>query len=263
MTGHLRIRDLGVRLGRTDVLADVNLDLGPGEWINVIGPNGAGKTTLLRAILGAVDHSGDIDLGPDVDRRDAMSRARAIAYVPQTPVIPAGVLVIDYVLLGRTPHRGPFAADSPSDRRLAAEILSRLDLAGFAGREVGSLSGGERQRVILARALVQESSVLLLDEPTTALDLGHQQEVLDLVDELRVERGLSVLATLHDLTLAARYGDVVAALAGGRIVARGAPAEVVTAELIATHFNATVRIIDDVGGPVIVPIPGRRPEEPR
>lgn len=262
MTGAVRIRNLGVRLGGAPVLQDVDLDLGPGEWINIIGPNGAGKTTLLRAILGAVDHTGEIDLGSAVDRRDPMSRARAIAYLPQTPVIPPGVLVVDYVLLGRTPHRGPFAADSPRDRALAAEVLRRLDLAGFAEREVGSLSGGERQRVVLARALVQESAVLLLDEPTTALDLGHQQEVLDLVEELRRERGLSVLATLHDLTLAARYGDVVAALAGGRIVARGAPAEVVTAELIATHFNATVRIIDDVGGPVIVPAPGRLPQEP-
>lgn len=262
MTGRLRIRSVSVELGGAPVLQHVSLDLEPGAWVNVIGPNGAGKTTLLRAILGAVDHSGEIDLGAGTDRADAMSRARALAYLPQTPVIPAGVPVIDYVLLGRTPHRGIFAADSNRDLTLAADVLDRLDLAGFAEREVGSLSGGERQRVVLARALVQESAILLLDEPTTALDLGHQQEVLDLVDELRTERGLTVLATLHDLTLAARYGDRVAALSGGRMVAHGPPREVVTEELILTHFNASVRIIDDVDGPVIVPVAGRTNQEP-
>ncbi|GJM38469.1 MAG: cobalamin/Fe3+-siderophore ABC transporter ATP-binding protein [Acidimicrobiales bacterium] len=262
MTGRLRIRNVSVDLGDAPVLQDVSLDLEPGAWVNVIGPNGAGKTTLLRAILGAVDHTGEIDLGEGTDRGDAMSRARALAYLPQTPTIPAGVPVIDYVLLGRTPHRGVFAADSRGDLALASDVLERLDLAGFAQREVGSLSGGERQRVVLARALVQQSAILLLDEPTTALDLGHQQDVLDLVDELRTERGLTVLATLHDLTLAARYGDRVAALSGGRIVAHGPPRDVVTEELILTHFNASVRIIDDVDGPVIVPVAGRTNQEP-
>ncbi|MDW3218119.1 MAG: ABC transporter ATP-binding protein [Acidimicrobiales bacterium] len=262
MTGRLRIREVSVEFGGAPVLRDVDLSLDPGSWVNVIGPNGAGKTTLLRAILGAVEHTGEIELDDGTDRRDAMSRARALAYLPQTPVIPPGVPVIDYVLLGRTPHRGIFAADSRRDLTLAADVLDRLDLAGFAEREVGSLSGGERQRVVLARALVQESAILLLDEPTTALDLGHQQDVLDLVDELRLERGLTVLATLHDLTLAARYGDRVAALSGGRIVAHGPPREVVTEELILTHFNASVRIIDDVDGPVIVPVAGRTNQEP-
>lgn len=263
MTGRLTIERVSVELGGAPVLHDVDLRLEPGAWVNVIGPNGAGKTTLLRAILGAVDFSGTIDLGDGSNRRDAMSRARAIAYLPQTPVIPPGMPVIDYVLLGRTPHRGVFAADSATDLELAGDVLGRLDLAGFAHREVGSLSGGERQRVVLARALVQESAILLLDEPTTALDLGHQQEVLDLVEELRSERNLTVLATLHDLTLAARYGDRVAALDGGRIVAHGPPREVVTEALIAAHFNASVRIIDDVDGPVIVPVAGRPTQEPK
>ena len=263
MTGRLRIDGVSVELGGVRILDEVDLDLQPGAWVNVIGPNGAGKTTLLRAILGAVDHSGTIAVGDGTKGRDVMSRARAIAYLPQTPVIPPGVPVVDYVLLGRTPHRGVFAADSAGDLALAAEVLERLDLAGFAQREVGSLSGGERQRVVLARALVQESAILLLDEPTTALDLGHQQEVLDLVEELRTERGLTVLATLHDLTLAARYGDRVAALDAGRIVAHGPPREIVTEALIATHFNANVRIIDDVDGPVIVPVAGRSTQEPR
>lgn len=256
MSTALRIRDLRVTLGGVEVVKGVDLELPAGRWINVIGPNGAGKTTLLRAVLGAVDHRGEIEID-GLAGRTAMARARTVAYVPQSPVMPPGVLVIDYVLLGRTPHRGIFGANSARDREIAAAVLERLDLGDLAGREITSLSGGERQRAVLARALVQESSILLLDEPTTSLDLGHQQEVLDLVEELRCERGLTVLATLHDLTLAARYGDELAVLAAGRIVAAGPPADVLTETLIASHFHAHVRIIEDVDGPVIVPLAGR------
>jgi cobalamin transport system ATP-binding protein len=252
VTGAISVRGLAVRLGRAEILRGIDLDVEVGEWLNVIGPNGAGKTTLLRALLGAVDFDGRVEIDGTADF-DAISRARALAYVPQTPVIPPGVPVIDYVLLGRTPHRGLFQAQSRHDQDVAVDVLDRLDLGGFAEREVSTLSGGERQRVVMARALVQESSILLLDEPTTALDLGHQQDMLDLVDALRLERGLTVLATLHDLTLAARYGDRIAVLSEGSIVAGGPPAAVLTKALIATHFNANVRIIDDPDGPVIVP----------
>lgn len=250
--GAVSIRGLEVTLGKAAVLRGLDLEVGTGEWLNVIGPNGSGKTTLLRSLLGAVSFDGSIEID-GLEGSDPMSRARALAYVPQTPVIPPGVPVIDYVLLGRTPHRGIFGADSRHDVDVAADVLSRLDLGGFATREVGSLSGGERQRVIMARALTQESSILLLDEPTTALDLGHQQDMLDLVDALRQERGLTVIATLHDLTLAARYGDRIAVLAEGVVAASGRPEAVLTESLIATYFNASVRIIDDVDGPVIVP----------
>jgi iron complex transport system ATP-binding protein len=250
--GAVSIRGLKVTLGKAAVLRGLDLEVGTGEWLNVIGPNGSGKTTLLRSLLGAVSFDGSIEID-GLEGSDPMSRARALAYVPQTPVIPPGVPVIDYVLLGRTPHRGIFGADSRHDVDIAADVLARLDLGGFATREVGSLSGGERQRVIMARALTQESSILLLDEPTTALDLGHQQDMLDLVDALRQERGLTVIATLHDLTLAARYGDRIAVLAEGVVAASGRPEAVLTESLIATYFNASVRIIDDVDGPVIVP----------
>ena len=191
------------------------------------------------------------------EQRRREARARKLAYVPQTPVIPAGMLVADYVLLGRTPHRGVFAAETANDRQIAVETLERLDLGGFAERTVQSLSGGERQRAVLARALAQQADVLLLDEPTTALDLGHQQDVLELVDGLRRERGLTVIATLHDLTLAARYGDRIAILAGGIVAETGPPAEVLTVRNIAAHFGATVRIVDDPEGPVIVPTTSR------
>lgn len=258
-TGVISIEGLSARLGNKNVLAGVDLELERGEWLNIIGANGAGKTTLLRCILGSVDHCGTIDVegldpaGPD--------RARMIAYVPQAPVIPPGMAVIDYVLLGRTPHRGAFAGDSEYDLAVASTVLDRLDLHGFAEREVNTLSGGERQRVVMARALAQETPILLLDEPTTALDLGHQQDVLELIDELRHERGLTVLATLHDLTLAARYGDRIAVLSHGVVAVAGGPAEVLSESLIAEHFRASVRIIDDPAGPVIVPVAHRPAKE--
>ena len=252
MTPAVRIRDLAVGFGDRTVLDRIDLDVAPGEWLSVIGPNGAGKTTLLRAVLDAVDHEGSVEID-GIDGGGGLDRARAIALVPQTPVIPPGVRVVDYVLLGRTPHRGVFAGESRHDLDVVADVLDRLDLSSFADREVRSLSGGERQRVVLGRALAQEARLLLLDEPTTALDLGRQQDVLDLVDHQRAERGLTVLATLHDLTLAGRYGDRVALLAGGRIVAEGAPAAVLTESTIATHFGARVRVIGDPAGPVIAP----------
>ncbi len=248
----VRLASVAVRLDRTDVLVGVDLDVADGEWVNIIGPNGAGKTTLLRAVLGLVSYDGDVSIKGHTKLR-SVERARKIAYVPQTPVIPKGMLVADYVLLGRTPHRSIFADETPADRKIAAEVLERLDLAGFGNRAVQSLSGGERQRAVLARALTQRADVLLLDEPTVALDLGHQQDVLNLVDELRRERGLTVIATLHDLTLAARYGDYVAILAGGTIALRGTPRQVLTVANIAHHFDAEVRVIDDPEGPVIIP----------
>ncbi len=253
MTAAVSVRALDVTLDGTRVLRGVDLAAAHGEWVNVIGPNGAGKTTLLRALLGLVPFDGDIDIDGLGDHHRRAARARKLAYVPQTPVVPPGMLVADYVLLGRTPHRGVFAAETANDRMIAVEILERLDLGGFGERAVQSLSGGERQRAVLARALAQQADVLLLDEPTTALDLGHQQDVLELVDALRRERCLTVIATLHDLTLAARYGDRIAILAHGRVVETGPPVEVLTVKNIATYFGATVRIVDDPEGPVIVP----------
>lgn len=252
MTAAVDLQSLDVRLNGTHVLGGVNLAVSHGQWVNIIGPNGAGKTTLLRAVLGLVAYDGDISIEGLTKLRRA-ERARKVAYVPQTPVIPRGMLVADYVLLGRTPHRSIFAGETSADREVAADVIERLDLVGFGDRAVQSLSGGERQRTVLARALVQQADILLLDEPTTALDLGHQQDVLDLVDALRRERGLTVIATLHDLTLAARYGDQVAILAGGVIAQRGTPGEVLTVANIAEHFDAQVRVIDDPEGPVIVP----------
>ena len=161
--------------------------------------------------------------------------------------------VAEYVLLGRTPHLGYLARDGDGDREAAAEALHRLDLDSFAGRRLGTLSGGEQQRAVLARALAHQAPVLLLDEPTASLDIGRSQEVLELVDELRREQGLTVVATMHELTLAGQYADRLLLLDRGRVVASGEPREVLTEELVARHYGASVRIQQVAGGLVVVP----------
>jgi iron complex transport system ATP-binding protein len=239
----IRTSGLSVRLGDRDVVDDVDLQVHRGEWLAIIGPNGAGKSTLLKAVMGLVAHRGAVS----VDSRPAAGlkpreRARLLAYAPQTPALPPDMTVFDYALLGRTPYIPYLGRESGHDRQVTASVLERLDLTALAMRRVGALSGGERQRVVLARALTQEAPVLLLDEPTTALDLGHQQQVLELVDRLRRADGLTVVTTLHDLTVAGLYADALLLLAEGRAVASGRPGQVLTEELVGRHFDAHVKI---------------------
>ena len=172
--------------GATPVIGPIDLSIERGSWLGLIGPNGAGKTTLLRSMAGLVDHRGRIELGDG-----SVPSATDIAVVPQSPLLPPGMTVVEYVLLGRTAHLGWLSRESAADRRIAADVVDRLDLGRFAARFVSELSGGEAQRVVVARALAQQAPILLLDEPTSALDLGHQEEVLELVDELRRNDGLT------------------------------------------------------------------------
>jgi iron complex transport system ATP-binding protein len=251
----VEVRGLRVALERVPVLHGVDLLVDPGEWVTVIGPNGAGKSTLLRAVGGVLPFTGAISLfGTELGRLRRRERARLVATVAQTPVVPPGMAVFDYVLLGRTPYIPPLGVESAVDMAAAAEVLEGLDLAGLADRQLATLSGGERQRVFLARALAQGAPLLLLDEPTSALDIGHQQEVLELVDGLRRAHGLTVLATMHDLSVAGEYADRLVLLAGGRGVADGPATEVLTEELLATHYRARVRVISGDHGPLVVPI---------
>jgi cobalamin transport system ATP-binding protein len=244
-----------VRLDGVEVLHGVDLDVAAGEWVTVIGPNGAGKSTLLRAVGGLLPVAGSISLcGTPAERLRRRDRARLVAMVPQTPVVPAGMSVLDYVLLGRTPYIAPLGRESRADLDAVQDVLDRLDLAGFADRPLDRLSGGERQRVFLARALAQGATLLLLDEPTTALDIGHQQEVLELVDELRRDGGLTVLASMHDLSTAGEYADRMVLLARGAVVAAGTPAEVLTADRLSTHYGANVRVVAGDRGPLVVPV---------
>ena len=246
-----------VELGGRPVVDSVDAAVERGEWLALIGPNGAGKTTLLRAIARLVPFGGDISLAgrPSLE----LSRAelgRLVAVVPQEPSTPPWMTVAEYVLLGRTPHLGLLAKEGARDRDAAARALARLDLLPFVARRLGTLSGGEKQRVVVARALAQEASIVLLDEPTAALDIGHQQQALDLLDVLRQESGLTLVAAMHDLTLAAQYADRMLLLDGGRVVADGSPVDVLTEATIAEHYGAAIDVVD-VGGRIAV-IP-RRP----
>jgi iron complex transport system ATP-binding protein len=247
------VRDLHVTLGGAPILRGVDLVVEPGEWVTVIGPNGAGKSTLLRAIGGWVSVTGSIALF-DKAEHSRRSRARVVASVAQSPVVPAGMTVLDYVLLGRTPYISMFGRESAADLSAVDDVLSRLELYGFKHRILATLSGGERQRAFLARALAQGAPLLLLDEPTSALDIGHQQDVLELVDELRRDRSLTVLATMHDLAVAGEYADRLVLMAGGRVVATGRPGEVLTEELLCALYKAKVRIVEGEHGPIVVPV---------
>ncbi|GID95632.1 ABC transporter ATP-binding protein [Amorphoplanes digitatis] len=251
----ITVRGLRVLLGGTVIVDGLDLDVADGEWVTIIGPNGAGKSTALRAIGGLLPFHGDISLGGTaLDRLPRRERARTVATVAQSPVVPPGMLVFDYVLLGRTPYVPALGRESASDLAAVDEALVALDLVDMRARRLDTLSGGERQRVFLARALAQGARTLLLDEPTSALDIGHQQEVLDLVDRLRGERGLTVLATMHDLSIAGEYADRMVLLDGGRVVAAGTAREVLTQELLAKHYRVRVKVIDGEQGPLVVPV---------
>jgi len=250
-------RGLTVRLGGATVVDRVDLDVPEGSWVTVIGPNGAGKSTALRAVAGLLPFDGRVDLaGVPIGALSRRDRAKLVAIVAQNPVVPPGMRVLDYVLLGRTPYIRALGRESRDDLAVVDDVLAELDLEGFAGRRLDTLSGGERQRSFLARALAQGARILLLDEPTSALDIGHQQDVLELVDRLRAERGLTVLATMHDLSTAGEYADALVLLAGGRVVATGPPRAVLTEELLAKHYRVKVRVIDGGQGPLVVPVRG-------
>jgi iron complex transport system ATP-binding protein len=254
----LELRSLSVTLDGAPILRDVSASVEAGEWVTVIGPNGAGKSTLLRAVAGLAPRLGGVVIGGDdafaLARREL---ARRVALVPQAPSLPPGMTVAEYVLLGRTPHLGYLARESLRDLETADAALVRLDLVDLAGRRLGTLSGGERQRAVLARALAQEAPILLLDEPTSALDVGRGQQALELVDALRREAGLTVLAAMHDLTLAGQYADRLLLLDGGQVVAAGTVDDVLTEELVARHYGASVRVLRDGAGALVV-VPVRR-----
>jgi iron complex transport system ATP-binding protein len=242
-----------VRYGEVRALAEVSGRIPAGEWLAIIGPNGAGKSTLLRTVASLLRHEGTVTVaGEQVARLGRRRLARLIAYVPQEPVLPPEMTVADYVLLGRTPHIGYLRMETAADRRVCEDLLARLALAPMAARSLATLSGGELQRLVLARALAQEAPVLLLDEPTSALDLGRRVDALELVDELRRERSLTVLSAVHDLTLAGQFADRLLLLSGGRATAAGPPAAVLREEVLAPHFGAGVQVLAGADGERVV-----------
>jgi iron complex transport system ATP-binding protein len=258
VTSALRLDGLTVSFGGQTVVDGLAAEVERGEWVALIGPNGAGKTTALRAIAGLVDYRGRVRLdGEDAAELTRRRRAQLLALVPQVPLLPADITVREYVLLGRTPYLSYFGAEKRTDHEAVDVALEQLDLDAFRERRLDTLSGGERQRATLARALAQDAPILLLDEPTAALDVGRQQQALELVDSLRASRGLTVVSTMHDLTLAGQYADRLLLLDGGRLVATGLAEEVLTRALITEHYGAEVAVVDDPqSGFVVVPVRG-------
>jgi iron complex transport system ATP-binding protein len=249
----LDVRELEVALGRRTILRPTTFEVADSSFVALVGPNGAGKTTLLRALTGLVPHGGDVAIGGrPLARLSTRDRARHVAYVPQHPLIPAAMTVAEYVLLGRTPHLGHFAVETHKDRAIVVEALHALDLTGLRDRPVAELSGGERQRAILARAAAQQSPVLLLDEPTTALDLGHQHQVLEVIDRLRRDLGIIVVAAVHDLALASHYATRLLVLADGALVADGRAVDVVTSENLARYWGVDAQVLPGARGSVHV-----------
>lgn len=253
----LNANDLSFAYNGDLVLERVSLELTPGRLIGVIGPNGAGKSTLVRLLSGLLTPlEGEVTLaGRAIGRWGRRDLARRLAVAPQSPNLPETFTVAEVVLLGRTPYLGLLGNESPRDRMVAKRAMERTRTWHLAQRLVGTLSGGERQRVVVARALAQEPSVLLLDEPTTHLDVNHQVALIVLVRQLVAEDDLSALAILHDLNLASLYCDELILLANGRIVAHGQPQEVLTHERIASAYGTDVIVLPhpQTGRPVIVP----------
>ncbi len=252
----ISIRDLSISYQPgTSVVQELNLEVPTGEWLGLLGPNGAGKSTLLKAIAGLVRHTGSIKLeGVDSTSIRKRDRARTVAFVPQEPVIPLAMSVAEYVLLGRTPHLPYLGTEGRRDFEAASSALDLLDVRQFASRNMSELSGGERRRVVLARAIAQETDILLLDEPTGALDIGQGQNALELIGYLRKRRPITIITAMHDLTLAGQFADRLLMMAAGRIVASGPAVHVLTADYIRDFYHATVEVVRVGDGLAIVPV---------
>ncbi|MDT7591205.1 MAG: iron-siderophore transport system ATP-binding protein [Pseudonocardiales bacterium] len=257
----LRARELRLGYGDAVVIDDLDLDVLDGTVTAVIGPNGCGKSTLLRALarLLPARHGHVLLDGRRIDRYPTREVAKVLGVLPQTPVAPDGLTVADLVARGRHPHQAWYRQWSGDDEAAVAEALDWTGMSEFAERTVDTLSGGQRQRVWISMALAQGTEILLLDEPTTFLDLAHQVDVLDLVERLHREMRRTVVMVLHDLNLAARYAGRLIAMRDGRIVADGPPEEVLTAELLRAVFDLEAQVITDpvAGTPLVVPV-GRR-----
>lgn len=253
--------ELSLGYGGAPIVKNLSVDLPAGKVTIIVGANACGKSTLLRGLARLLKPSaGVVRLdGEDIHKVPTREIARRLGILPQTPTAPEGITVADLVGRGRSPHQGWFRQWSAADDDAVAAALNVTGTQQLAGRSIDELSGGQRQRVWIAMALAQETDVLLLDEPTTYLDLAHQVEVLDVVSELNARRGITVAIVLHDLNLAARYADHLIAMKSGEIVAEGAPGEVLTAGLVRDVFGLDSVVVADpvVGTPMVVPI-GRR-----
>ncbi|GAA1167126.1 ABC transporter ATP-binding protein [Ornithinimicrobium humiphilum] len=259
----LRAERLTLGYGERTIVSDLDLEIPSGKVTAIVGPNGCGKSTLLRGLSRLLrPKDGRVLLGDqDVHRMPTKQVARAMALLPQSPVVPEGITVGELVARGRHPHHGLLRQWTREDDEVVAEALDLTGTTHLVSREVAELSGGQRQRVWIAMVLAQRTDLLLLDEPTSFLDIAHQVEVLDLARDLSVDRGTTVVMVLHDLAMAARYADHLVAMRGGRVIAQGAPREVVTAETVCDVFGITCRVLwqEATGDLSVIPLGRHRP----
>ncbi len=256
-THSLVARALVAGYGARTVVDGIDLAIPAGRITAIIGANACGKSTLLKTLARLLaPTSGAVLLdGHDVHALPTKELARTLGLLPQSPLAPEGIAVADLVGRGRHPHQRLFAGWSSADEAAVAEALEATGTAGLADRSVDELSGGQRQRVWVAMALAQQTDVLLLDEPTTFLDVTHQIEILDLLTDLNRMRGTTIVMVLHDINLAARYADHVVAVEAGRVVAAGSPSEVITEGLVSSVFGLDSLIVTDPvsGAPMVLP----------
>ncbi len=242
---HFAAENISVAYRGRKVVDNISFSVKAGEWLAIVGPNGAGKSTLLKAASGLLSHDGQFLWNNKPVAHAPAQRAKQIAYLPQRLTLPQAMNVYDYVLLGRTAHISWLGRESKADKQLAAEMLALVDASAFEHRYVTELSGGELQRVALARALCQQSKVLLLDEPASALDIGQQSEILQLLHRLQKEQNLAVVTVLHDLTHAGRYCDNIVLMKQGRSFACGHPEDLLQEEILRTVYGTLVRVLHD------------------
>ncbi|MGH8876553.1 MAG: ABC transporter ATP-binding protein [Stackebrandtia sp.] len=257
----LQARQVSLSYGDRLVSRELSLRVPTGAFTAIIGPNGCGKSTLLRAFARLLNpKEGQVVLdGRDIATMRAKTLARQVGLLPQTAIAPDGIRVVDLVARGRYPHQRAFDRWSRGDEEAVTRAMRETDVAQFSDRLVDELSGGQRQRVWIAMTLAQETPTLLLDEPTTFLDIGHQIDVLNLFGRINSASGRTIVAVLHDLNHAARYADVVVAMRDGRIVAQGPPAQVVTPGTVEAVFDLPCQVITDpvAGTPLVVPVGDR------
>jgi iron complex transport system ATP-binding protein len=260
-TGRIAARGLQVGYGDTTVIDGLDISIPDGKVTTIVGPNGCGKSTLLRSLVRLLaPTAGQVLLdGTDISTLRTKDVARVLGLLPQNPVAPDGLTVAELVSRGRHPHQSWYRQWSKKDEVAVAEALAQTDCTDLADGTIDTLSGGQRQRVWIALTLAQQTDVIMLDEPTTYLDLSHSIDVLDLVDDLCHKHGKTVVMVLHDLNLAVRYSDWIVVMRDGAIIREGIPADVITTELLYDAFGLRSHILEDPisGGPMIVPI-GRK-----
>ncbi|WP_432150460.1 ABC transporter ATP-binding protein [Streptomyces sp. bgisy029] len=262
----LQARDVRLGYGDREIVAGLTVTVPPGKITVIVGPNACGKSTLLRAMARLLAPSAGAVLlnGRSIQEMPTKEVAAVLGILPQSPTAPEGITVSDLVGRGRYPHQGWFRRWGAEDDEAVAQALLSTDVLELADRPVDELSGGQRQRVWIAMALAQRTDILLLDEPTTYLDASHQLDVLDLLTDLNRERGVTMVAVLHDLNLACRYADHMIAMKDGRILAEGRPVDIVTEELVGEVFGMRCSVIADPASatPMVVPLGRHHVKDP-